>query len=219
MIGEMGRPLSDAERGELAALCETYSPFDIHGLSGLCCAIGVAPGLVPPSTWLPSVFPDTQRIGDRVGVALDLALRRYSEVMEDLQQGKFRPPHHDDAEACKSFAVGYVAGALLDPEWVDDEASWGLVRDVAYLADRHDLLSADDVADIESEFGPEAKADIRAELRGIVFAAYQILREGDAFDEPEEPYVRPQPKVGRNDPCPCGSGKKFKKCCVDAAVT
>ena len=23
------------------------------------------------------------------------------------------------------------------------------------------------------------------------------------------------PKVGRNDPCPCGSGKKFKKCCAD----
>lgn len=27
------------------------------------------------------------------------------------------------------------------------------------------------------------------------------------------PYVRESPKVGRNDPCPCGSGKKFKKCC------
>lgn len=26
-------------------------------------------------------------------------------------------------------------------------------------------------------------------------------------------YVRENPKVGRNDPCPCGSGKKFKKCC------
>ena len=25
--------------------------------------------------------------------------------------------------------------------------------------------------------------------------------------------VHQQPKVGRNDPCPCGSGKKFKKCC------
>jgi uncharacterized protein YecA (UPF0149 family) len=24
---------------------------------------------------------------------------------------------------------------------------------------------------------------------------------------------RQQPKVGRNDPCPCGSGKKYKKCC------
>jgi SWIM/SEC-C metal-binding protein len=27
--------------------------------------------------------------------------------------------------------------------------------------------------------------------------------------------ARALPKVGRNDPCPCGSGKKFKKCCVD----
>ncbi len=28
-----------------------------------------------------------------------------------------------------------------------------------------------------------------------------------------EPYKREAPKVGRNDPCPCGSGKKYKKCC------
>jgi preprotein translocase subunit SecA len=30
--------------------------------------------------------------------------------------------------------------------------------------------------------------------------------------EPVAPYVREQPKVGRNDPCPCGSGKKYKQC-------
>ena len=28
-----------------------------------------------------------------------------------------------------------------------------------------------------------------------------------------DPYVREEPKIGRNDPCPCGSGKKYKKCC------
>ncbi len=28
------------------------------------------------------------------------------------------------------------------------------------------------------------------------------------------PFVRSGPKVGRNDPCPCGSGKKYKKCCL-----
>jgi len=28
-----------------------------------------------------------------------------------------------------------------------------------------------------------------------------------------EPFVRDTPKTGRNDPCPCGSGKKYKKCC------
>ena len=30
---------------------------------------------------------------------------------------------------------------------------------------------------------------------------------------PATPVRRSEPKVGRNDPCPCGSGKKFKKCC------
>jgi len=29
-----------------------------------------------------------------------------------------------------------------------------------------------------------------------------------------ETFVRSAPKVGRNDPCPCGSGKKHKKCCL-----
>jgi SEC-C motif len=29
-----------------------------------------------------------------------------------------------------------------------------------------------------------------------------------------EPFVRDGPKVGRNDPCPCGSGKKYEKCCL-----
>jgi SEC-C motif/Protein of unknown function (DUF1186) len=33
------------------------------------------------------------------------------------------------------------------------------------------------------------------------------------FSAPVLPYLRPEPKVGRNEPCPCGSGKKFKKCC------
>jgi SEC-C motif-containing protein len=31
------------------------------------------------------------------------------------------------------------------------------------------------------------------------------------------PYRRPSPKVGANDPCPCGSGRKFKKCCGKVA--
>ena len=35
------------------------------------------------------------------------------------------------------------------------------------------------------------------------------------FDiEPVIPHIRVAPKIGRNDPCPCGSGKKYKKCCL-----
>src|SRR5690606_1227925 len=36
-------------------------------------------------------------------------------------------------------------------------------------------------------------------------------------DTTPKPVRRETPKVGRNDPCPCGSGKKYKKCCGQAA--
>jgi hypothetical protein len=45
---------------------------------------------------------------------------------------------------------------------------------------------------------------------------------GDAYDYDlylDEPYVRVEAKVGRNDPCPCGSGKKYKKCCLNVDET
>ena len=36
-----------------------------------------------------------------------------------------------------------------------------------------------------------------------------------AGDGPRQPRrVKPSQKVGRNDPCPCGSGKKYKNCCM-----
>jgi preprotein translocase subunit SecA len=35
----------------------------------------------------------------------------------------------------------------------------------------------------------------------------------DAIEQARTPVRRNEPKVGRNDPCPCGSGKKYKKCC------
>lgn len=39
--------------------------------------------------------------------------------------------------------------------------------------------------------------------------------QATAYTQPPaiEPFVRTQPKVGRNDPCPCGSGRKYKHCC------
>lgn len=37
--------------------------------------------------------------------------------------------------------------------------------------------------------------------------------EAPADPEPQTPFVRREKKVGRNEPCPCGSGKKYKACC------
>ncbi len=45
----------------------------------------------------------------------------------------------------------------------------------------------------------------------------EALEGGRLFPDKIETFRREAPKVGRNDPCPCGSGKKFKKCCGKAA--
>jgi preprotein translocase subunit SecA len=47
-------------------------------------------------------------------------------------------------------------------------------------------------------------------------AALEMSQRSQMADEGEaavKTIVRETPKVGRNDPCPCGSGKKYKKCC------
>jgi hypothetical protein len=45
----------------------------------------------------------------------------------------------------------------------------------------------------------------------------EVLDGGRLFPSKVETFRREAPKVGRNDPCSCGSGKKYKKCCGKAA--
>ena len=43
-----------------------------------------------------------------------------------------------------------------------------------------------------------------------------ILGPGHSYGNPKpDTFRRGEPKIGRNEPCPCGSGKKFKKCCIE----
>ena len=46
---------------------------------------------------------------------------------------------------------------------------------------------------------------------------FMSLKSDEFYDQAlwprPEPFVRDEPKIGRNDLCPCGSGKKYKKCC------
>jgi len=48
------------------------------------------------------------------------------------------------------------------------------------------------------------------------FAEVYASHGGDDEPEPQQPARRDSKKVGRNDPCPCGSGKKYKKCCLNS---
>ena len=110
----------------------------------------------------------------------------------------------------------------------------------AFASGRVDETVVGDLEDVQIEFGLKTKREHRrkpnklsimgAELRAQLKAAGLQLPDVDGdFPETTQPaaglrerglepptlslhYIAP-PKVGRNDPCPCGSGKKYKKCC------
>ncbi len=70
------------------------------------------------------------------------------------------------------------------------------------------------VANWIDETGVEHRASFDG-LEAVIFQhEYDHLEGIVMLDRVPKPFVRESDKVGRNDPCPCGSGKKYKKCCL-----
>ena len=86
-----------------------------------------------------------------------------------------------------------------------------------------------DWKEVKEAFEHPDKYDKRKEILPIAeryeevtstWAGYNEEEDNSSFDfddyyEPPVVPVRAEPKIGRNDPCPCGSGKKYKKCCLN----
>ena len=98
-----------------------------------------------------------------------------------------------------------------------DESIAGGADDINFKRARPLLSPADiftryqqlrDLPDNYSPFHPDAAAI--AERRAQEEASYARLRYEAMLRQPRQAL----PKIGRNDPCPCGSGKKYKKCCA-----
>ena len=71
---------------------------------------------------------------------------------------------------------------------------------------------------MNTETGEILRPDEFAELRNKLFAEGRHEEAAKwkpmSMEPTDQQMSRKPPKVGRNEPCPCGSGKKFKKCCL-----
>ena len=66
-----------------------------------------------------------------------------------------------------------------------------------------------------SKLDTMSEAEVVAQQQLIEPAVRQLFQHFLKQRAPaSKPITRETPKVGRNDPCPCGSGKKYKKCCL-----
>lgn len=82
-----------------------------------------------------------------------------------------------------------------------------LIR-VVYAEKQAELMVAGDIQDVEIMMGVRDK---RSSPRPRLSPLLDMFGGGDV---PVDSIANPHRSVGRNDPCPCGSGKKFKKCCL-----
>jgi len=106
------------------------------------------------------------------------------------------PEGQSTAEAVRGWAPGSVAAAM-DPE------HWGPAKRMTMEAMRAGVDPTDQVAVLKYMKEQTAKA--------------LAQRAKDMPAPPPIPIVEHASKTGRNDPCPCGSGRKYKKCCGDPA--
>lgn len=86
-----------------------------------------------------------------------------------------------------------------------DEPNWSA------LSHPLDFYNDDAIQARQQLWADEAAAMLDGEG---AFDEFEALDESEDHLPVEQPYVRETPKIGRNDPCPCGSGKKYKKCCL-----
>lgn len=113
------------------------------------------------------------------------------------------------------FLDGACHGRDVDPEDIEEQdVRHGLLGHVARinlpapLREEVPLLCGDLLEYLQS-----AGRLAEGSRLGALARALRVGYEEKAAGKPK-PIVNPGSKLGRNDPCPCGSGQKYKKCCM-----
>lgn len=218
-------PLSepDLDRLEryLAAPERPQSMLPLDATQGLLCAVVSAPSPVMPSRWLPAVLGEEHEFSTleeaREITALLMAL--HNDVARQLNEGDgfefiLYGGDGEDHDSIATWCEGYLMGVgLAEPGWeegTDPEDLEEMLFPFLMLSGSWKEMLEEGG---EPPMAPAEEEKILAELR-LSLADEVIGNRRYWFDRSiQSPVRRATPKVGRNEPCPCGSGKKFKNCC------
>ncbi|MEG3084402.1 UPF0149 family protein [Sphingomonas sp. PB2P12] len=206
--------------GALADLA-VEEPMLLTELDGFLTGLLVCPETIPPSEWMTVVWG-----AEANGVApfedpldvqwfVDAVAARRDEIARDLGRGKLQP----------IFDVDERDGEVLWEYWIDGFAEATALRPEAWKA----LADDSERAAAQSRLATLiAVARNESDLDSVEVNAFQDIAVAELTDAVQRLYaaharvagttsVVAEPttasKVGRNDPCPCGSGKKHKRCC------
>ncbi|GGW92385.1 UPF0149 family protein [Alteromonas halophila] len=228
---------------DLEAYLALYQPVAKEGLLkppfellGLITAISSSPELIVPSEWYPFIWNDhaedpafetSQQAEQLLGYLL-----QWSNYCTEafVQQHELALPAEldvDEAGAPTDELVDFAQGYLLGQDWLkevwdafipDDESEESSIVGVTMLL----MMQCIQPNTRESEEYPDLVAVLTKKESANKTLAIFLSSVGNLGCELYEqqrqqssaPYHNAMKKVGRNDPCPCGSGRKYKKCCL-----
>ena len=189
-------------------------------LDGYLTALHAGPTLIRPSEWMPGIWGDDPVFDDQAEAQsiLNALMAHYNAIGTALagSDEAYRPYGWPDdpaerasSEVAAEWSFGFWQAMRLRPfDWRP------MIKD-------HDarVLLAPIICFIETEEGesvlradPDALDDLMIDAADMIPKVVPAIRNYWRSDAPRTKRPRTS-KPGRNDPCPCGSGQKYKRCC------
>jgi uncharacterized protein len=226
-------PLTDVDFESLANVLQRFggkAAMNLEQLDGFLAAVICHPSDIPGSEYLPEIWGD-EMINEDAFVAqpilqdfLALVASHRDVIRHILLSGDVYTPvllaSEDGIFRGNDWAHGFVQGMnVRRDDWVmlfDDEDHGGSLVPILALAHEND--PDPEMRPYKEPISAERREKLIVGAAAGVMNIYRYFRTDHGSAETPSPfgtatYRRLTPKTGRNEPCPCGSGKKYKHCC------
>lgn len=226
--------LSEQEYARLAAILDEFSYDEVMGLEemdGFFAALVCSPDLVPPSVFLNEVWADDEApfaSPEDFAEFVNLALRHWNSVSHALEDSKeiflpwLKTEDGEEESHGNQWAHGFLRGmALCRDSWdefVRNKDNLDLLIPVMALA--HEDNPDPELRPWKTPPDRQKRFALLAGLAAATQLLYNRLRPRRMRKARVQSAATraSRPKIGRNDPCYCGSGKKYKRCCGSVTV-
>lgn len=213
-----------------------------HGLQGFFFALACAPKMVQPSEWLPMVLGElnsTYFDGPEARANVERIMRLYNQIVQQTLDGEVALPadcqFREDALAnleqdapISQWSRGFLRGhGWLEEDWdnfvpesLEEEFGANLLALSLFSHRRLAEAFVGEFKPAEGNAEPPSLEHVTSVVREMFPQALseyaqlgRTIQQACSDLQAEQHVPRRHQKVGRNEICPCGSGKKYKKCC------
>jgi yecA family protein len=200
----------------LDAKSEAHNTMRCDEVQGFMMALLSGPDALNPTNWLPEILGEESLFDAKerteierlvMAMAVDMRMKLNEKILPDLWFYEDEAGNPDFYTWCNAYLY---ALDIVPTDWfeaVDQEEFEDLFYPIMALGGIYDdeengevilHLNEKELTQLESDL-PHVLLDIYWYWQAIINKPQTVRREGE--------------KVGRNDPCPCGSGRKYKACC------